>query len=490
MSEGLEARRTRIAIIGAGHSGLCMGMRLKQADVHDFVILEKAATLGGTWRDNTYPGASCDAPSYLYSFSFAQKTDWSRRFAWQSELLGYSTELAVRHGLLPHCRFNAEVTRISYDEAANTWTLACTDGTEIVADFVIAGVGQLNRPSTPAIRGQESFAGTQFHSAQWDHAANLAGKRIAVIGNAASAVQFVPQIAPLAARLTVFQRSANWLMPRKDRLYAPRTQRLLTRFPGLAKLYHDAQWFFFGEMQLTPLMKQVKPVQALARLKSLAHLRRQVKDPALRAKLVPDYPIGAKRVLFNDDYYPTLSRPNVELVTDSIARIEPEGVRSGTGQLYTADVIIYATGFKSTDFLAPMQITGRGGRDLRQEWAKGARAYLGVTVTGFPNFFMLYGPNTNLGHNSILVMIEAQVGYILDALGKMKARGLRRIDVKRDVLEAYNRSLQQDLAKSVWAATGASWYKLADGTITNNWPHSTIRYQRLLREAKLEDYDS
>ena len=237
MSEGLEARRTRIAIIGAGHSGLCMGMRLKQADVHDFVILEKAATLGGTWRDNTYPGASCDAPSYLYSFSFAQKTDWSRRFAWQSELLGYSTELAVRHGLLPHCRFNAEVTRISYDEAANTWTLACTDGTEIVADFVIAGVGQLNRPSTPAIRGQESFAGTQFHSAQWNHAANLAGKRIAVIGNAASAVQFVPQIAPLAARLTIFQRSANWLMPRKDRLYASRTQRLLTRFPGLARLY-------------------------------------------------------------------------------------------------------------------------------------------------------------------------------------------------------------------------------------------------------------
>jgi len=205
---------------------------------------------------------------------------------------------------------------------------------------------------------------------------------------------------------------------------------------------------------------------------------------------VPDYPIGAKRVLFNDDYYPTLSRPNVELVTDAIERIEPEGVRSGTGQLYAADVIIYATGFKSTDFLAPMQITGRGGRDLRQEWAKGARAYLGVTVTGFPNFFMLYGPNTNLGHNSILVMIEAQAGYILDVLDKMKARRLQRIDVKRDVLEAYNRTLQQDLAKSVWAAIGTSWYKLADGTITNNWPHSTIRYRRLLREAKLEDYDT
>jgi len=467
-----------------------MGMRLKQAGQHDFVILEKAATLGGTWRDNTYPGASCDAPSFLYSFSFAQKTDWSRRFAWQAELLGYSTELAIRHGLLPHCRFNTEVSAATYDDATGTWTLACTDGSSIVADFVVAGVGQLNRPSTPQITGQAEFTGPQFHSAQWNHGVDLAGKRIAVIGNAASAVQFVPQIAPLAAQLTVFQRSANWLLPRKDRLYAPRTQRLLTRFPALAKLYHDVQWFFFGELQLTPLMKQVRPVQALARWKSLAHLRRQVRDPALRAKLVPQFPIGAKRVLFNDDYYPTLTRPNVALVTDAIERIEPDGVRTGAGTLHAADVIIYATGFKSTDFLAPMRITGRDGLDLRQEWSRGARAYLGVTVTGFPNFFMLYGPNTNLGHNSILVMIEAQVGYILDVLEQMGARGLRRIDVKRDVLEAYNHSLQQDLARSVWAATGASWYKLADGTITNNWPHSTIRYQRLLRSARLEDFDT
>ncbi|MGL6223052.1 MAG: flavin-containing monooxygenase, partial [Steroidobacteraceae bacterium] len=433
MSEPKDARRTRIAVIGAGHSGLCMGMRLKQAGQHDFVILEKAATLGGTWRDNTYPGASCDAPSFLYSFSFAQKTDWSRRFAWQKELLGYSTELAIRHGLLRHCRFNTEVSAVTYDDANATWTLTCTDGSSIVADFVVAGVGQLNRPATPQLPGQAEFTGPQFHSAQWNHGVDLAGKRIAVIGNAASAVQFVPQIAPLAAQLTVFQRSANWLLPRKDRLYAPRTQRLLTRFPALAKLYHDVQWFFFGELQLTPLMKQVRPVQALARWKSLAHLRRQVRDPALRAKLVPQFPIGAKRVLFNDDYYPTLTRPNVALVTDAIERIEPDGVRTGTGTLHAADVIIYATGFKSTDFLAPMRITGRNGLDLRQEWSRGARAYLGVTVSGFPNFFMLYGPNTNLGHNSILVMIEAQVGYILDVLEQMRARGLRRIDVKRDV---------------------------------------------------------
>ncbi|HEX9207843.1 MAG TPA: NAD(P)/FAD-dependent oxidoreductase [Steroidobacteraceae bacterium] len=484
------SRRTHVAIIGAGHSGLCMGLRLKQGGHDDFVILEKGPTLGGTWRDNTYPGASCDAPSFLYSFSFAQKTDWSRRFAWQSELLGYSTELAIRHGLLPHCRFNAEVTHVAYDEAANTWTLTCADGSQVVADFVVAGVGQLNRPSLPDLPGRDSFAGVQFHSARWNHAVDLSAKRVVVIGNAASAVQFVPQIAPLVARLTIFQRSANWIMPRKDRLYAPRTQRLLTRFPALAKLYHKTQWFVFGEMQLTPLMKQVRPVQALARWKSLAHLRRQVRDPALRAKLVPDYPIGAKRVLFNDDYYPALCRPNVRLVTDGIERIEATGVRSKAGELHEADVIIYATGFKSTDFLAPMEITGRGGLRLHDEWRQGARAYLGVTVAGFPNFFMLYGPNTNLGHNSILVMIEAQVGYILDAMAQMRSRGVRRIDVKRQVQDDYNRRLQADLAKSVWSTIGASWYKLADGTITNNWPHSTIRYRRLLREANLEDYET
>jgi cation diffusion facilitator CzcD-associated flavoprotein CzcO len=484
------SRRTHVAIIGAGHSGLCMAIRLKQAGMHDFVILEKGQTLGGTWRDNTYPGASCDAPSFLYSFSFAQKTDWSRRFAWQSELLGYSTELAVRHGLLPHCRFGADVEQARYDDDANTWTLTCRDGLEVVADFVVTGVGQLNRPAVPEFPGKDSFRGTQFHSARWDHAVDLAGKRIVVVGNAASAVQFVPQIAPLASRLTVFQRTANWLMPRKDRLYAPRTQRLLTRFPWLARLYHDFQWFYFGEMQLTPLMKQVKWVQALARWRSLAHLRRQVRDPALRAKLVPDYPIGAKRVLFNDDYYPALSRPNVRLVTEGIDRIEADGVRSHSGELHEADVIIYATGFRSTDFLAPMTIRGRGGIELQDEWKEGARAYLGITVSGFPNFFMLYGPNTNLGHNSILVMIEAQAGYVVDAMARMKASGLKRIDVKRRVMDRYNSDLQRDLAKSVWSTVGSSWYKLADGTITNNWPHSTIRYQRLLREAKLEDYET
>jgi cation diffusion facilitator CzcD-associated flavoprotein CzcO len=482
--------RTRIAIIGAGHSGICMGMQLKRAGIQDFLILEKGATLGGTWRDNTYPGASCDAPSFLYSFSFAQKTDWSRRFAWQSELLAYSVECAVQSGLLPHCRFNAEVTAANFDDARSEWRITLADGSTVEAQFLVTGVGQLHRPAIPAIAGRDSFAGVQFHSARWDHGVDLAGKRIAVIGNAASAVQFVPQIAPLAAQLTIFQRSANWLMPRKDRLYSPRLHRWMGRWPWLATLRHQFQWFFFGEMQLTPLMKQVRVVQWLATVKSKMHLRRQVKDPALRAKLTPDYPIGAKRVLFNDDYYPTLNRRNVRLVTDGIEGIEATGVRIHGGELVAADVIIFATGFQATDFLAPMTVTGAGGRSLRDEWRAGARAYLGVTVSGFPNLFMLYGPNTNLGHNSILVMIEAQVGYIIDAIRQMDARKLRRLDVKREVMDEYNRWLQRDLARSVWAADKQSWYKLADGTITNNWPHSTIRYRQLLRSADLAAFHS
>lgn len=478
----------RIAIIGAGHSGLCMGMQLKRAGIDDFVILEKAAALGGTWRDNTYPGASCDAPSFLYSFSFAQKTDWSRRFAWQPELLGYSVECAIRSGLLPHCRFKAEVVAARYDDVRRLWRIELADGGALESQFLVTGVGQLHRPAVPAIPGREDFRGVQFHSARWNHAAELAGRRIAVIGNAASAVQFVPQIAPLAERLTIFQRSANWLLPRKDRLYSPRLQRWLTRWPWLARTAHWFQWFYFGELQLTPLMKQVRVVQWLATRRALAHLRRQVRDPALRRRLVPDYPIGAKRVLFNDDYYPTLNRPNVRLVTDGVERIEPDGVRTRGGEHVPVDVIVYATGFHATEFLAPMHITGAAGRELRDEWRAGAHAYLGVTVSGFPNLFMLYGPNTNLGHNSILVMIEAQAGYVIDAIRRLDERGARCLDVKREVMDDYNRRLQRDLARSVWAADKQSWYKLADGTITNNWPHSTMRYRRLLRTADLDAY--
>jgi cation diffusion facilitator CzcD-associated flavoprotein CzcO len=481
---------TRIAIIGAGHSGICLAMKLRQAGIEDFVILEKAATLGGTWRDNTYPGASCDAPSFLYSFSFAQKTDWSRRFAWQPELLAYTAECAIRSGLMPHMRFQSEVTAARFDDARALWRLDLADGSTVEAQFVVSGVGQLHHPSVPELPGRHDFAGRQFHSARWDHGVDLIGRRVAVIGSAASAVQFVPQIAPAVAELTVFQRTANWLLPRRDRLYSPRLHRAMARWPWLARLRHDWQWLFFGELQLLPLMRRVRFAQWAARRYALWHLRRQVADPQLRAKLTPDYPVGARRVLFNDDYYPALGRANVRLVTEPIESIVADGVRTRDGELHAADVIIYATGFRTTDFLAPIRITGRNGRELREEWRHGAHAYLGVTVSGFPNFFMLNGPNTNLGHNSILVMIEAQAGYVVDAIRQVRSRGLRWIDVDRTVMNDYNRALQQALAKSVWATTRGSWYQLADGTITNNWPHGTLRYRRLLRTADLGVYET
>ena len=478
----------RIAIIGAGHAGICMGMKLKDAGIDDFMILEQAATLGGTWRDNTYPGASCDAPSFLYSFSFAQKTDWSRRFAWQPELLAYTAECAINAGLMPHFRFRTEVTALCFDEARNRWELACADGSRIEAEFVVTAVGQLHRPATPAIPGRDAFEGAQFHSARWDHAVDLTGKRVAVIGNAASAVQFVPQIAPLAAQLTIFQRSANWLMPRKDCLYSPRLHRWMARWPWLARLRHQFQWFFFGEMQLTPLMKQVRVVQWLATIKSKMHLRRQVRDPALRAKLTPDYPIGAKRVLFNDDYYPTLNRANVRLVTDGIECIEAAGVRTRGGELAAADVIIYATGFQATDFLAPMTITGAGGRSLRDEWKAGARAYLGVTVSGFPNLFMLNGTTGPVGNFSLIDVAEIQFDYSMQLIEEARRRQAHQVSVKPQAAERFENERVEATRNTVWVSGCRSWY-LDDRGIPAAWPWGFDRFREVMAQPKFEDFE-
>ncbi len=308
-----------------------------------------------------------------------------------------------------------------------------------------------------------------------------------VIGCGASAIQFIPEIAPRVAELKILQRTPPWVLPRPDFAIAPGWQHALARLPPLRLALRGAIFLWF-EILSSALLSRRSAVWA--RWIARRHLKGQIADSALRERLTPDYPIGAKRVLFNDDYYPALTRRNVELVTDGVEEILPQGIRTRAGSTIPADVIVYATGFKSTEFLAPMRVTGAAGRDLQAEWSGGARAYLGVTVSGFPNFFILYGPNTNLGHNSILVMIEAQVGYVIDLVRKLQARGLKRADVRRTVMDEYNRGLQQDLAKSVWATIGASWYKLADGTITNNWPHSTIRYQKLLREARLEDYET
>ena len=476
----------RVAIIGSGFSGLCLGIQLERRGMASFTIFEKAQQLGGTWRDNQYPGAACDVPSFAYCFSFEQKTDWSRKWAPAPEILEYMEHCARKYHVLPHIRFGTEVTAARFDEREAVWRLQTDRGEEHVADVLVSAVGQLNRPHIPAIPGLERFAGACFHSARWDHRHDLAGQRVAVIGNAASAIQFIPQIAKMVRQLYVLQRSPNWMMARNDRVYSERTKRRFARYPWLARLYR--WWIWLLHELRFPVFKRSRVLSRLVQRACEAYLHTHIADPTLRAALTPDYPVGAKRLLISDDYYQSLTRPNVELVTTGIERIEEDAIVLRDGRRLPVDVLILATGFEATAFLAPMRIEGLDGRSLHSQWAETPRAYLGLTVPGFPNFFMMYGPNTNLGHNSIIFMIECQTAYILDCLEQMDARDAAWIDLRPEVFEAYNAEVQRELATTVWAASARSWYKNAAGTITNNWPGSTVRYWWRTRRADLALY--
>ena len=462
-----------VAIIGAGLSGLCLAIKLRQAGLDSFVLFEKSAGIGGTWRDNTYPGVACDVPSHLYSFSFAPKADWSRKYASQAEILAYAEELVRRFGLAPHLRFGSEVASARYDAERGCWRLSLAGGGEIAARSLVSGCGQLNRPRIPDLPGRERFAGKQFHSARWDHAYDLAGKRVAVIGNGASAVQFIPEIAGRVARLHVFQRSANWLVPRGDRAYTARERRLLRWKPAERLLRWLIYWQF--ELRFAGFRRRSRAGH-LAETLSLRHLRRQTTDPELRARLTPDYPIGCKRVLIADTYYPALQRHNVELVTEPIARFGEAAIVTADGKLREVDAVIYATGFETTRFLAPMEILGRDGAPVEARWRGGASAYYGMAVPGYPNFFLMYGPNTNLGHNSIIFMIECQANYILRCLQRL-LRG-EALEVTEDAMARYEARLDAELARTVWGEGCRSWYKTASGKVTNNWSSLTLSYWR------------
>lgn len=477
----------RIVIVGSGFGGLGLAIRLKRAGVESFTVLEKAASLGGTWRDNTYPGAACDAASMLYCYSFEQKTDWSRKWSPQSEIRAYMEDCARRNGISPHIRFGTEVAGARFDAAAGTWTVTTAKGEHIVADVLVSAVGQLHRPLMPGLPGLEDFRGVTFHSARWNHDYPLTGKRVGVIGNAASAVQFIPEIARDVDRLTIFQRSANWMIPRRDRRYRPRETWVFTHVPGAARAY---RWFLWclAELMLYPVMRRRPTLSSLYERWARKHIADTVRDPALRELLVPDYPIGAKRILIHDDFYPALNRPNVEVVATSIERVTPDGVRTADGKTRQLDAIVFATGFETNPFLAPMRVEGLDGRRLEDDWADGARAYYGMTVPGYPNFFMLYGPNTNLGHNSIVFMMECQMTYILAALRALDAGDLAYLDLRPEVLDEHDAELQTALEKTVWAAPGRSWYKDAAGRITNNWPYSTFWYWWCTRRIDLGDY--
>lgn len=476
-----------IAIIGTGHSGLCVAMQLVRSGVRDFTLFEKAERIGGTWRDNTYPGAACDSPAFAYCFSFEQKTDWSRKWAEQPEILRYMERCADRYGLWPHIRTGTEITTARFDEERLCWELEAASGERFEADVLVSGVGQLSRPRIPEIPGLADFEGAAFHSARWDHAVDLEGKAVALVGSAASAVQIVPAIAEEVGHLRVFQRSPNWVAPKNDRVYPAWEQRLYDAVPGAAKLYRG--WLWLQHELRFPIIKKNRLLTRLAHRITERHLAEQVADPELRAALTPTFALGAKRLLISDDYYPALTRENVTLETDGIARVEGDTVVTASGERHRADVMVFATGFDTTDFLAPMEVVGRGGQRLRDAWAEGAEAYLGVTVAGFPNLFLMYGPNTNLGHNSILFMIECQTRYILDCLAKMRERGIAAIDLKPEVQARYNASIAAELEDTVWRAVDSSWYQTEAGRITNNWPGTTVRYWWQTREADLSRYE-
>jgi len=476
----------RIAIIGSGFSGLCLGIQLQKAGIHSFTIFEKGARVGGTWRDNTYPGAACDSPAFAYCFSFEQKTDWSAKWSPQAEILGYMEHCAEKYGLLPHIRFETEIESASFDEDRGVWQLRTSAGEDVEAEVLVSGVGQLNRPYTPEVPGLEQFSGEHFHSALWNHDVDLEGKRVAVIGNAASAIQFVPEIAPVVSQLDIFQRSANWMLPRNNRRYSEAEKQRFAHHPVLARLY---RWWLWTSFELRfPVFRRNRLLSARLERFAEKSMREVVRDPSLQDALVPDYPIGGKRILISDDYYQTLNRSNVHLHTGGIDHLCEEGVVGLDGELHSADVVILATGFESTSFLAPMRIEGLDHRALHDEWKDGAQAYLGITTAGFPNFFMTYGPNTNLGHNSIVFMIECQTRYIIDCIRGIRRRGLKWIDVRRDVMDAYNGRLQEELERTAWAATGKSWYKNEAGRITNNWSGTTTRYWWRTRKADLSLY--
>ena len=500
----------RVAIVGSGFAGIGMAIRLKQMGVAALTVYEAAPQIGGTWRDNAYPGAACDIPSHLYSFSFAPNPAWSRTFGSQPEILAYLERCAHDHGIEPSIRCNARVAAARFDDAARVWRLeivstlpeparpgsgnssggiaeARQTRETIEVDVVIAANGPLSRPALPAIHGLERFRGTLFHSARWDRAYPLEGKTVAVIGTGASAVQFIPRIQPRVARLLVFQRTPPWVMPRPDRAIGLSAQRLFRLMPLVQRL---ARWAIYWRHEARALGFIVNPKWMKAPMRfASSYLERRVPDPVLRVKLTPDYLLGCKRVLLSSDYYPALTQPNVDLVTTPIREIVDDGLVTEDGHRYCVDAIICGTGFDVADAGAPFPVIGAGGADLDARWrSDGPQAYLGASIAGFPNFFMMIGPNTGLGHNSMVYMIESHIAYIASCLRALCRRGARTMEVRDEVQGAFNERLQDAFRRTVWMSGCRSWYLSKSGRNTALWPGFAFAFRWLTRRVRAEDY--
>ncbi len=476
----MSSRRSpSVAVVGAGFGGVGAAVMLRRAGYEDVTVFEKGERVGGVWHHNTYPGAACDVPSHLYEFSFAPNR-WSRRYAPQAEIQVYLEGVARRFGVWDRVRTGTEVKSARWDEERGRWLLETSAGPH-EAELLLTACGQLSVPKTPAIPGLESFDGPVFHTAEWRHDVELTGKRVAVVGAGCSAIQVVPAIQPIVAQLDVYQRSAGWTMPKMDYAYSERAHALFKRFPALRSLDRAAV-FAFMELGAAAMTRHQWLLPAL-RATGRRQITQAIEDPELRRKVTPSDELGCKRMMLTDEWYPTLTKPNVELVTERIAAVSAGGLRDETGVERPADALVLATGFATHGFVAPMEIVGREGRALTQEWAEVARAYLGLSVPGFPNMFLLYGPNTNGGTGSVIYTIEAGMGHVLAALEELERAAASRIEVRREAAESFDRELRGALAGTVWHSGCTNWYVDENGNDPQQWPWLWSAYRR--RTARL-----
>jgi cation diffusion facilitator CzcD-associated flavoprotein CzcO len=489
LSANSSVTNVDVLIVGAGFSGLCMGIKLLDAGMNSFLIIEKSKDIGGTWWDNRYPGCACDIPSHLYSFSFAPSTEWTRMYPGQQEIHDYLKRCVERYGLAPYLRLNTRFCEAAWDESEGVWNVTAADGMRIRARVLVSGMGALHVPRYPEIKGRDNFQGPAFHSTTWDHGVDLDGKNVAVIGTGASAIQFVPQIVPRVGKLHLFQRTPPWIVPRLDFAFSEKWRRRFRSIP-ITRWALRQYIFWRQEVRVLGFLGNEtfrKKVEAIA----LRHLARGIKDPKLRAALTPNYKLGCKRVLVSDDYYPTFNCSNVELVTAGIDEVREHSIVTSDGVERPIDVLIYGTGFRATEPLIGCRIIGKGGVGLREVWQKRMSAYLGVTVSGFPNFFMLLGPNTGLGHNSVVLMIEAQVRYTMNCLKLMKRRNQRVLEVRPEIQQSFVEEIYRRMAGTVWQSGGCkSWYQdQTTGEITTLWPGSVVSYLRRTRSVSPSDFE-
>ena len=488
-SAASAATNVDVLIVGAGFSGICMGIKLLEAGMKSFLIIEKSEDIGGTWRDNRYPGCACDIPSHLYSFSFAPSTEWTRMYPGQQEIHDYLKRCIEHYGLAPYLRLNTRFCEAVWDECEGIWNVTAADGMCIRARVLVSGMGALHVPRYPDLKGLDRFKGPAFHSATWDHRVELDGKNVAVVGTGASAIQFVPQIAPRVGKLSLFQRTPPWIIPRLDFAFSEKWKR---RFRSIPITRWALRQYIFWRQEFRVLgFLGNESVRTKAKDIALRHLARRIEDPKVRAALTPNYQLGCKRVLVSDDYYPPLNRSNVELVTEGIAEVREHTIVTRDGVERPIDVLIYGTGFRATEPLIGCRVVGRGGVEIHDAWQKRMSAYLGVTVTGFPNFFMLLGPNTGLGHNSVVLMIEAQVRYAMKCLKLMNRRKRRVIEVRPETQRRFVEEIYRRMSGTVWHSGGChSWYQDQNtGEITTLWPGSVVSYLRRTRSVSASDYE-